>query len=97
MPALNVQSQEKIEWPRKLVVAKAYVDQLERSQALPTDRITALRQAIQNAEGSKLSRTDLAKLKGVAQGLDKSASQSKNSTDSARLQAVADILNAPSL
>jgi hypothetical protein len=97
MPALNVQSQEKIEWPRKLVVAKAYVDQLERSQALPTDRITALRQAIQNAESSKLSRTDLAKLKGVAQGLDKSASQSKNSTDSARLQAVADILNAPSL
>ena len=97
MPALNVQSQEKIEWPRKLVVAKAYVDQLERSQALPTDRIAALRQAIQNAESSKLSRTDLAKLKGVAQGLDKSASQSKNSTDSARLQAVADILNAPSL
>jgi hypothetical protein len=97
MPALNVQSQEKIEWPRKLVVAKAYVDQLERSQTLPTDRIAALRQAIQNAESSKLSRTDLAKLKGVAQGLDKSASQSKNSTDSARLQAVADILNAPSL
>jgi hypothetical protein len=28
---LNVQNQEKIEWPRQLIVAKAYVDQLERS------------------------------------------------------------------
>ena len=27
---LNVQNQQKIEWPRRLVVAKAYVDQLER-------------------------------------------------------------------
>ena len=46
---LNVQNQEKIEWPRQLVVAKAYLDQLERSQALPADRIAALRQAIQSA------------------------------------------------
>ena len=43
----NVQNQQKIEWPRKLVVAKAYVDQLERSQALPADQIAALRQAIE--------------------------------------------------
>ncbi|MGC1129469.1 MAG: hypothetical protein WA875_07910, partial [Candidatus Acidiferrales bacterium] len=28
---LNVQNQQKIEWPAQLVVAKAYVDQLERS------------------------------------------------------------------
>ena len=50
---LNVQNQERIEWPRQLVVAKAYVDQLERSQALPADRIAALRQAIQSAESSR--------------------------------------------
>src|SRR5215217_7440167 len=50
---LNVQNQEKIEWPRQLVVAKAYIDQLERSQALPADRIAALRQAIQKAESSR--------------------------------------------
>ncbi|MGA8924089.1 MAG: hypothetical protein WB682_13180, partial [Candidatus Dormiibacterota bacterium] len=31
----NVQNQQKIVWPANLVVAKAYVDQLERSQALP--------------------------------------------------------------
>ena len=47
---LNVQNQQKIEWPAQLVVAKAYVDQLERSQALPAERIAALRTAISAAE-----------------------------------------------
>src|SRR5689334_15971442 len=51
---LNVQNQQKIEWPRKLVVAKAYVDQLERSQALSADQITSLRAGIQRAETAKL-------------------------------------------
>ena len=45
-----MQNQQKIEWPAKLVVAKAYVDQLSRSQALPPDKITALQKAIQGAE-----------------------------------------------
>ncbi|MGB6392314.1 MAG: hypothetical protein WBF14_08110, partial [Candidatus Acidiferrales bacterium] len=52
---LNVQNQQKIEWPAQLVVAKAYVDQLERSEALPAKRIAALRKAINNAEKSHLS------------------------------------------
>ncbi|HEX3821279.1 MAG TPA: hypothetical protein VHW45_13160, partial [Candidatus Sulfotelmatobacter sp.] len=39
---LNVQNQQKIEWPSNLAVAKAYVDQLSRSQALPPDQITKL-------------------------------------------------------
>src|SRR6185503_6617814 len=51
---LNVQNQQKIEWPRKLVVAKAYVDQLERSQGLAADQIAAVRKAIQSAEAMKL-------------------------------------------
>src|SRR3989440_9488640 len=58
----NVQNQEKIEWPRQLVVAKAYVDQLERSQCLPADRIAALRKEIQSAETSHMNRGELAKL-----------------------------------
>src|SRR5439155_5127752 len=46
---LNVQNQQKIEWPRRLVVAKAYLDQVERSQALPADHIARLRAAIHSA------------------------------------------------
>ncbi len=94
---LNVQNQERIEWPRQLVVAKAYIDQLERSQALPTDRITALRQAIRSAESSRLNRRELGKLKSLAPSLQKSAGQTKNAADSARLRALAEILKQPAL
>jgi hypothetical protein len=91
---LNVQNQEKIEWPRKLVVAKAYVDQLERSQALPADRIAAVRQAIQKAESNG---KELGQLKSLAPSLEKSAGQTKSATDSARLRALAEILKQPVL
>ena len=91
---LNVQNQQKIEWPRRLVVAKAYVDQLERSQALPSDRIAALRQAIQKSEGSP---NEIGKLKSLAKALEKSAGQMKNGADSARTQSLAEILRRPAL
>jgi hypothetical protein len=92
---LNVQNQEKIEWPRTLVVARAYVDQLERSQALPADRVAALRQAIQSAETAHMNGASLAKLKSLAPSLEKSAAITKNTADSTRLLALAEILNQP--
>src|SRR5712664_466585 len=91
----NVQNQEKIEWPRQLVVAEAYVDQLERSQGLPADRIAALRKAIQSAETSHMNRGELAKLKSLAPSLEKSAAMTKSTADSNRLQALAEILKRP--
>jgi hypothetical protein len=91
----NVQNQEKIEWPRQLIVAKAYLDQLERSQALAADRIAALRKAIQSAESSKMNRSELAKLKALAPSLEKSAAMAKSPGDSTRLQALAEILKRP--
>jgi hypothetical protein len=93
---LNVQNQQKIEWPAKLVVAKAYVDQLSRSQALPADQIAALHKAIQSAESSHMSRSSLAKLKGMAPSLEKSAAMGKSPADSVRLHALAEILKHPS-
>ena len=94
---LNVQNQEKIEWPRQLVVAKAYLDQLERSQALPSNQIAALRQAIQRAETSHLNPREIEKLKSLAPSLEKSAGLTKSAADSARLQALAEILRRPAL
>jgi hypothetical protein len=93
---LNVQNQQKIEWPAQLVVAKAYLDQLERSQALPADKITAVRKAIQGAESSQLNRGDLAKLRSFARSLKESAGLTKSAVDSKRLQALAEILQRPS-
>jgi hypothetical protein len=94
---LNVQSQEKIEHPRRLVVAKAYVDQLERSEALPSDQIANLRQAIQRAESSQLSPKEIGKLKNLAKSLKKSAAQMKSGADSARLQALSEVLKRPAV
>jgi hypothetical protein len=93
--ALNVQNQERIEWPQTLVVAKAYLDQLERSQALPADQIAALRKAIQNAQSSQMKQKELAKLKSLAPSLEKSAATTKSAADSTRLQALAEILKQP--
>ncbi len=92
---LNVQSQQKIVWPEKLVVAKAYLDQLKRSQALPQDRIAALEKAIQNAEGSQLSKATMHKLKGMAASVVKDAGAAKSQADSKRLRALAEILEHP--
>jgi hypothetical protein len=91
----NVQNQQKIVWPRNLIVAKAYVDQLERSQALPADRIQSLRQAIQSAESSKMKPSELGKLKGIALALEKSAATAKSAADANRLQELAEILKRP--
>ena len=95
MSELNVQNQQKIEWPRKLVVARAYIDQLERSQTLPADRIGALRLAIQSAESSRMNQEAVAKLKSFAPSLEQSAGTIKSAADATRLQALAEILRSP--
>jgi hypothetical protein len=83
---LNVQNQQKFEWPRTLVVAKAYLDQLERSQALPADQIASLRSAIQSK--------DMGKLKSLAASVEQSAS-GKTGADATRLTELAEILKNP--
>lgn len=93
---LNVQNQQRIVWPSKLVVAKAYLDQLERSQALPADQIAAVRKAIQSAESSHLNPRSLATLKSFTPSLKNSAVIAKSAADSKRLQALAEILQRPS-
>jgi hypothetical protein len=92
---LNVQNQQKIVWPSNLVVAKAYVDQLSRSQALPATKIADIQKAIQNAEGSHMSKDATSKLKGVASSLQKDAGTAKDQADSKRLRALAAILGHP--
>jgi hypothetical protein len=47
---LNAQGQPKIVWPPSFSLAKAYVDQLERSKCLSSGRISSIRQSIAGAE-----------------------------------------------
>src|SRR5581483_8839192 len=49
---LNVQDQPHYTWPASFAVARAYVDQLERSHGLSAERIAAARSALNNAEKS---------------------------------------------
>ena len=93
---LNVQNQQKIEWPSKLVVAKAYLDQLSRSQGLPQDKIADLKKAIQSAESSHMSKDAMEKLKSMAPSLQQDAGSGKNPADATRLRALAEILEHPS-
>jgi hypothetical protein len=93
---LNVQNQQRLEWPAKLVVAKAYLDQLARSQALQPKQIADLRKAIQKAESSHMSKSKLAKLTQMAPSLETSSTNAKTPADAARLQALAEILKHPS-
>ena len=88
---LNVQDQPKIEWPATLAVAKAYLDQLSRSQALPAKQIARLRKAIQSAESSRMSKKKVAKLQGLAPALEKSATSAKDPANSMRMHALADV------
>ncbi len=93
---LNVQNQQKIEWPSQLIVAKAYLDQLSRSQALPANQIASLQKAIQNAEKSHMNKGKVAKLNKMAPSVEKNAATAKTPADAARLHALAGILQHPS-
>jgi hypothetical protein len=96
VPDLNVQNQQKIEWPANLVVAKAYLDQLSRSQALPAKQIASLQKAVQSAESSHMNKNKVAKLQNMAPSLEQSAATAKSPADAARLRALAEILKHPS-
>src|SRR6478609_11666 len=92
---LNVQNQQKIEWPAKLAVAKAYLDQLQRSQALAPEKVAALEKAIQNAERSHMSKDAVAELNRMASSLAQEAGAAKDQTDAKRLHALVEILEHP--
>jgi hypothetical protein len=53
---LNVQDQPKLVWPASFVVARAYLDQLERSSGLAAGKIAAARQSLAAAERASGSR-----------------------------------------
>ncbi|MEA2764236.1 MAG: hypothetical protein QOK07_640 [Gemmatimonadaceae bacterium] len=81
----NTQDQQQFVWPPSFALARAYVDQLERSNGLTSARISAVRQQLTVAEarsagGRKTSLTSL------ASRLDADA---RNSSDTAKVRALA--------
>ena len=89
---LNVQNQPKITWPANFIVARAYVDQLARSNALPAQQIAALNQSIDKAEASSSDRKESSQLKTMGANLEKDAAKAKTPADAERMRALAQII-----
>jgi hypothetical protein len=83
---LNSQGQPQFTWPHTFALARAYVDQLERHRGLGSARVTAVRQALADAEGRSGQARSTA-LTALATALDSDAGQS---ADRAKVRMLAD-------
>ncbi|HUR92335.1 MAG TPA: hypothetical protein VMY38_06645 [Gemmatimonadaceae bacterium] len=81
----NPQLQEKVEWPASFVVARAYLDQLARSNGLSGTRAAAVTADLRSAEGLNGAARRSA-LNRLAASLDRDA---RASSDAARVRAMA--------
>jgi hypothetical protein len=83
---LNVQGQPRYSWPASFVLARAYVDQLGRSNGLSESRISGIREALAKAESASGSGRsgDLSKLASELDG------DARGSRDAAKVRALAD-------
>ncbi len=82
---LNVQGQPKYVWPATFALARAYLDQLERSNGLGTGRISAVRQTLASAESASGSQRRDA-LSQLASQLD---SDANGASDGAKVRKLA--------
>jgi hypothetical protein len=87
---LNVQNQPKIVWPPTPVTARAYIDQLARSQSMPAATINDLRTVLDVTADSSQRRSS--RLKEMAHDLELSATRSPTEIDAERMRALARIL-----
>src|SRR5712664_327565 len=85
----NAQDQPKVTWPASFVVARAYVDQLERSNGLSAERLKVVREQLSRAEKSQgQARRDA--LTQLATSLGQDAA---GSTDQAKVQKLAAVVS----
>ena len=77
MPEFNAQDQQKFVWPPSFALARAYVDQLARSQGLAANRISDVRSQLSRAEGQSGAQR-AATLNALATQLNGEASGSRD-------------------
>jgi hypothetical protein len=92
---LNPQNQQRYTWPAKLVVARAYLDQLARSNALPATQIADIQNQINKADKAHLKGKRADKLKELGAKLETQASGVNDANDAKRVAALAEILKNP--
>ena len=75
---LNAQGQPKYVWPASFSLARAYVDQLERSKGLSASGIASVRRDLNSAEAASGSARQSA-LRSLAKDLDERAGSAADS------------------
>ncbi len=80
----NTQGQQKLVWPPSFALARAYVDQLERSNGLAAQRISAIRKALTSAASGSASQRQNT-LGPLAAQLDRDAN---GSSDASKVRAL---------
>jgi hypothetical protein len=85
MDYFNAQGQPKFVWPPTFALARAYLDQLERSNGLAAQRIAAVRQSLAGAEQASGSarQSTLTQLAGQLDG------EAGSSSDAAKVRLLA--------
>jgi hypothetical protein len=92
----NSQNQPRVTWPASSAVAKAYLDQLGRNNAIGTDRARAVRDALSRVDELRTGKerdaaTRLDALTALASQVESDA-KSKTGRDATRLSALAETL-----
>ena len=92
----NAQEQPRLTWPANTVVARAYVDQLTRSNSIQPDRAKVVKAALDKTDGlrtgtEKDAAATLDQLNALAKQLEGDAAV-VSGRDAARLRALADTL-----
>ncbi|HEX6052229.1 MAG TPA: hypothetical protein VFZ21_23350 [Gemmatimonadaceae bacterium] len=81
----NAQGQPKFSWPPSFALARSFVDQLERNKCMSGDRISAVRQSLNNAERATAAQRRDA-LSAIATQLEADASSSCDAPRVKKLQ-----------
>jgi hypothetical protein len=82
---LNTQGQQKFVWPASVSLARAYLDQLERSKGLDAGKIAEVRAALATVEKSSASERGAV----LSQALKHLEAETGRSSDAAKLQTLA--------
>ncbi len=82
----NTQGQQQFVWPSSFALARAYVDQLERSNGLAPSRVAAVRQTLTTAESGSANQRRRT-LGTLATQLDADA---RNSSDAVKVRVLAE-------
>jgi hypothetical protein len=84
----NAQQQPKVSWPAAVVVARAYLDQLNRSRSLPAAKASEIKTALDRIDRTRPDKAALDQADALATRLEADAA-AMSGTDKARLTALA--------